>query len=352
MSLCSLCAIWLIACDSGAGTAHPVLSPVRNTASVSTSESAPSPIPSPTSTVAASATPQPLLQLTFVAELTSDVYGVYAVTLGCPDEVPPCLSEPELLFNNSQLWRASTMSWSPDGKMLAFDSWGEGEKQDIFLVDWNGDNLVNITKSPIHEDYPKWSPDGNRISYNSTTIETGQVFSVNPDGTDRVRLLSLADVNHPSYSSWSPDGKQLTFTGYDGAMHPAHVYAANLDGSSLVQLTHATLDSFTPGFSPDGSWITFSRYIPVPNSFGDITPNVFLIRPDGSGEVWLVRDKESSKNFPTWSPWGDWIAFRSFKPMEESDLFIIKPDGTNLVNVTNTPGINEYQPAWRVVTVP
>ena len=349
-------AIFLIACSSKANitpikstTQSVLLHPTDTNIEVAQSTT-PSRIPSPT--ITPSSYPQYLLQLTYIAEKTPLVYGVYAITFGCPDEVPPCLSEPELLFEYPHpiLLGGNTFSWSPDGNRMAYDSVGEGDRFDIFVIDWDGQNQVNITESAISERYPVWSPDGSRIIYVSSTIETRQILSSKPDGLDRVQHLSFSKVNNPSAPNWSPDGSQLTFTGYDDNMDPAHVYVANLNGSSLVQVTNAALDSHTPAFSLDGLWIAFAKDVKVPNSLGDTHPNIFLIKPDGSGEFWLAKDVESSQTFPVWSPLGNWIAYSSFKPLEETDIYIVKPDGTQITNVTNTPDILKWWPAWRIVT--
>jgi Tol biopolymer transport system component len=300
--------------------------------------------------------PQFSLQLTFMAGRAQKVYGVYAITLSCPDEFPPCLSEPELLFEEPRpgLLIGSTLSWSPDGKRLALVSGGKGEKLDIYLIDWNGQNPVNLTNSPASENFPAWSPDGSWISFDSCGHEGCQIFRIQPDGTHREQLLRLADVNNPSEPGWSPDGSQLTFIGYDESLFPAHIYAANLDGSSLVQVTHQeSRDSYTPAFSSDGHWILFARDVSVPDNLGGLDPNIFLVKSDGSGATWLAKDVWANQLFPSWSPWGDWITFSSDNYDEDKyDLYLIKPDGTHMINVTNTPKIPEGSPAWRIVRTP
>lgn len=49
-------------------------------------------------------------------------------------------------------------SWAPDGKRIAFTAWGEGGG-DIFIVNVNGKNLKNLTKTKnFGEWYPSWQP--------------------------------------------------------------------------------------------------------------------------------------------------------------------------------------------------
>ncbi len=363
LCLCLSIAIWLPACSPKVKTAPaltntvPAQTATLNAIDTNSIEKTSLPslaqiYPSPPS-----ATPKPMLQLTYVAERITNIYSVYAITLGCPETIPPCLSDPVVLFDIPDPLipiAASKLSWSPDGNTLVYDAWGEGEKMDIFKIDSDGRNRVNLTKSPEHDFYPTWSPNEDWISYASCTVEGCQVFRLKPDGTNRENLLIYANVNDPSEASWSPDGKQLIFTSTDENRFPTQVYVANLDGSSIVQVTHQdSNDSFTPAFSPDGRWIVFAREVPVPNSHGDRNQNVFLIKPDGSTEIWLAEGVWANQTFPSWSPLGDWITFNSYNYYEEEyDLYIIKSDGTHLTNVTNTPKLREGAPMWRVVVGP
>jgi Tol biopolymer transport system component len=306
-----------------------------------------------------SATPMPAIQLTYIAKRipVANIYSVYAITLGCPEDTPPCLSDPEVLFDIPDLhtpFAASKLSWSPGGTTMVYDAWGEDGGMDIFLINSDGKDRVNLTKGPENGYYPAWSPNGDWISYTPCVIEGCKVFRFKPDGTHRGQLLTLASVHDPSEPGWSPNGKQLTFIGYDENLFPAHIYVAHLDGSSLVQVTHQeSRDSYTPAFSPDGRWIVFARDVSVPDNLGGLNPNIFLVKPDGSGETWLAKDVWANQTFPSWSPLGDWIAFNSYNFDENKyDLYIVKSDGTHLINVTNTSRIFEGSPAWRIVRTP
>jgi Tol biopolymer transport system component len=363
LCLCLSIAIWLPACSPKVKTAPaltntvPAQTATLNAIDTNSIEKTSLPslaqiYPSPPS-----ATPMPVLQLTYVAERITNIYSIYAITLGCPENTPPCLSDPEVLFDIPNLLTpiaADKLSWSPDGNTLVYDAWGEGGRLDIFKIDSYGKDHVNPTKGLEHGSYPVWSPNGNWILYNFCPVEGCQVFRLKPDGTHREQLLTLANVHNPSEASWSPDGRQLTFIGYDENLFPAHIYTANLDGSSLVQVTHQkSRDSYTPVFSTDERWIVFARDVSVPDNLGGLNPNIFLVKPDGSGETWLAKDVWANQSFPSWSPLGDWIAFNSYNFDEDKyDLYIVKSDGTHLINVTNTPGIFEGTPTWRVEAGP
>src|SRR6185437_1596841 len=72
--------------------------------------------------------------------------------------------------------------WSPTGAKIVFASNrdGSGGLSDLFVMNANGSGQVNITNTPsIDEDYPSWSPDGNRIAFS----RDGDIYTVKPDGT-------------------------------------------------------------------------------------------------------------------------------------------------------------------------
>ena len=54
-----------------------------------------------------------------------------------------------------------TPGWSPDGKKITFVSDREGN-DDIYVMDADGTNIVNITKHEDDDWTPDWSPDGSK----------------------------------------------------------------------------------------------------------------------------------------------------------------------------------------------
>ncbi|MBI1925878.1 PD40 domain-containing protein [Candidatus Poribacteria bacterium] len=83
-------------------------------------------------------------------------------------------------------------AWSPDGRFIAFRHLGRG----IFVINPNGRNLRNLAAGPRW--MPRWSPDGTRLVF----VENNDIYVMDADGQ---RVIQL--TNHPAtdYSpAWSP----------------------------------------------------------------------------------------------------------------------------------------------------
>lgn len=219
---------------------------------------------------------------------------------------------------------------------IAFVMQGRGSKE-LYLVDYDGENLQRLTNDGSIALSPAWSPDGRKLAYTSFKNGTPRLYERDLAG-GRERVLSdRAGINiTPSYS---PDGRLLAFA----TTVADNTEVATLDvqrNCCLQQHTRGRrYDSLSPSFSPDGRRFAF-----VSNRLGE--PHVFVM-PVGGGEARLVsvyvHGKGGYNTSPEWSPKGTHIVFHT-RIAGQMQLAIVGADGSNPRQLTNSYA-NE-DPSW------
>jgi len=217
-------------------------------------------------------------------------------------------------------------SWSPDGSRIAFDSNRSGATR-IHVMDADGGNVSQVTDVWGWNSHPDWSPDGTKIAFHATLAANGtghrEVFVVNADGSDLVRLTTTPDVIQNGGPSWSPDGSRIAY--YSGPASAWDIWAMNPDGSDKTMIVHSEAADSFPHWSPDGSKIAF-------RSTRDGNPEVYVCDADGSDQLRLTQDP--ADDVPQcWSPDGSEIVFRS-DHSGNVNLYVMSADGGNVRALT------------------
>lgn len=138
-------------------------------------------------------------------------------------------------------------SFSPDGESFAYEADPANEQQ-VYVRRISGGPARRISIYHPREDTnaagPDWSPNGDRIAYSALSDRRWQIFTVNPDGTDRRMLTRRGESEDPS---WAPDGRHLVFSSIDA--QGSTVWILDVFTGRSRPLTAGRLDGL-PDWSP------------------------------------------------------------------------------------------------------
>ena len=143
----------------------------------------------------------------------------------------------------------SNISWAPDDQIVYVSN--ESGSTNIWITDEGGKNRKQLTANQAPNVSPVVSPDGRYIVFVSWQNDRRNLWRMNLDGSNLVRLTSgLAD----SFPAISPDSRWVIYTATDGAKPT--LWKVSIDGGTAVQVTDnvATIGTV----SPDGRFIAYA----------------------------------------------------------------------------------------------
>jgi RHS repeat-associated protein len=222
--------------------------------------------------------------------------------------------------------------WSRDGSKMAFRSTRDGNYE-IYVMNADGTNLTRLTNHPGTDTPRGWSPDGTKILFSSDRDGNPEVYVMNADGTNQTNL-----TNNPTPDGgavWSPDGTKIAFNSErDGNRE---IYLMNVDGSNQTNISNNAAHDYWPSWSPDGSKIAFT-------SSRDGNWEIYVMNADGSGQTRLTNSPGDDRH-AGWSPDGRRITFRSTRD-GQNEIYVMEADGSRQLRLTNNPAI-DVDPAWQ-----
>lgn len=159
-----------------------------------------------------------------------------------------------------------------------------------------------------------------------------------------VVISSLACVKSlPQLSGQSPSGRIVYQSNQDGNFE---IYLVDVSKKTPVRLTNNTANDVYP------------TYIPATEQIGFVSDrqngwNLYVMDVYGENVIKVTNNKKWMVEFPDWSADGKYITTSLVEKCAPPatacyyDIYVMNADGTQLNNLTNTPGPkSEWVPVW------
>ncbi|SEK41411.1 WD40-like Beta Propeller Repeat [Colwellia chukchiensis] len=230
----------------------------------------------------------------------------------------------QLTYNNRDDYDAS---WSPDGQHILFTSLRDNGNSEIYTMRVDGSQQRNLSNHAGYDGQARWSPDGQSIVFNSDRHGGIGLYLMSANG-EHVKRLSKDEPDSYVHPAWSPNGKWLSYS----KVRPngkSNIWIVNSDGTIHQQLsTHLKSEEGQVHWSPDSQKLLY-------HARRNRIYNIYLYDLTANTERQLT-DLKAADSRPKWSNKGDKIVFLSTRgPLGRTQLFTMKEDGSQLKSLTD-----------------
>jgi eukaryotic-like serine/threonine-protein kinase len=196
---------------------------------------------------------------------------------------------------------------SPNNRQVAATI--DDQESQVWLYDLSRETLTRLTSEGNTNLAPAWTPDGNRISFQSNKTGPANIYWQPADGSSGMERLTSHDITQVP-SSWTPDGKFLAYiettptTGYD-------IWVLRLSDRKAQPFLQTPFNESAPRFSPDGRWLAY-----VSDESGRY--EVYVQPFPGPGGKYPISTEGGTE--PVWNPKGRELFYRSGDKMMAVDI--------------------------------
>jgi len=227
-------------------------------------------------------------------------------------------------------------AWSPDGTRIAYSLYTRHrnniKNMDLYEFDFGTESFRMLSNRRGINSGAAYSPDGRTIALTMSFLGDPAIFALDPAKKEVTRMTKSfgTDVD----PSWSPDGKSIAFV--SSRTGKPMIFSQNSDGSRVQRLTYAGIYNATPTWSPRNNKIGFAGWL-------DRHFDIFIMNPDGTNIERLTKDQGNNED-PHFSPDGNFIVFSSNRTGQQN-IYVMNIDGTFVKRLTYGLG-NCVTPKW------
>ncbi|MEO3815970.1 Hsp70 family protein [Plantactinospora sp. B24E8] len=224
--------------------------------------------------------------------------------------------------------------WAPDRTRFAFTR-RSGSTWQVWTMNGDGTDATMVINRIRAGTRVSWSPDGRRLAFVMEVDRRPQLAVLTIGTSTPIQLTDTPDSKDDP--AWDPTGDRLAAWSSRDGEPQLYLLSATEPGAEWQRLTSGDARALDPAWSPDGRRIAYTR------ASGDDRFQIWLTNSDGTDNRAVTEGPDRDMD-PTWSPDGEWIAFTR-GPLNGPTICAVRPDGRDLRLLT-APGRREGHPAW------
>ncbi|MET2986192.1 S9 family peptidase [Aureibaculum conchae] len=304
-----------------------------------------------------------------------------------------CFSQNKTHFQNLDVFElewAVNPEISPDGNRIVYQRYGfdimnDRKQSRLWMMNANGTNNFKLTSNEVNESNPKWSPDGTKIAFTSSTENGSEIF-VYWLATGKTAKLTQLEKS-PSGLRWSPDGKHIAFLmtvpeaqpklvkppkkpkGAKWADHPRvttrfkyeadgsgyiqpgfkHIFIVSAEGGTPRQISTDNYKFGSPHWAKDGKSLYFSGNLIDDWNYDFRNSEIYNI-DIATGKTTALTNRKGPDSGLTLSPNGKQIAYVGFDDKVQTyqvrHIYLMDVDGTNKKEIKTNLDRNPSNLTW------
>ncbi len=221
--------------------------------------------------------------------------------------------------------------WSPSGDKMLYTSYRDSRTV-LFLHDLTKGAAEKISDRKGLNIAAAWKPNGREIALTLTISGNPDIYLIDIKGKRLKRLTTNWGIDvSPAFS---PDGKKMAFV--SNRSGSPQIYVLDLESGQLERLT------YEGGYNTSPSWSKLDRIAYASNTGGHF--DIFTISSDGKA-LRRITEGQGDNEDPCWSPDGRYIAFSSNRVGGQYHIFMTNLNGDNQKQLTFSEG-DQLSPAW------
>ncbi len=226
---------------------------------------------------------------------------------------------------------------APSSRRIAFSIHGE-----VFTAPVEEGDLKQITEGPARDRSVSYSPDGKMLAYISDQSGREEIYVSPVDGSGPAQQLTNLDALKFGYN-WSPDSREIAYTSSDDKLRKLVV--ATKEVTELDSSRYGNLG--TPVWSPDGKWLAYSK------SDASRTTDIYLLSASGQEkEPHKVTFDSNNDTNPRFAPDGHKLFFQRIEASGGNTPNSVQIYSVGLEHLDRDPDDAEERDAEAAQTAP